>query len=136
MLFVGDGSSRYGGKSIEKEKEKKKPQTFLLYSVCVCLWRWEDKIVFGWKEREEDTRERKPTFWPLQAMGSTKKWKNWVLRCGAWFWDIGAKQKFSILGFEWDRVSRNEWCFWVMCFGLWVMSFEILPIQTPSSSLV
>ena len=37
MLFAGDGSSRYGGKSIEKETEKKKPQTFLLHLVCVCV---------------------------------------------------------------------------------------------------
>ena len=39
MLFAGDESSGYGGRSIEKEKEKekKKPQTFLLHSVCVCV---------------------------------------------------------------------------------------------------
>ena len=123
MLFVGDGSSRYGCRSIEKEKEKKKPQTFLLHSVCVSGDR-KTKLCFRWKEREEDTRERKPIFWLVQAVGSTKKWKSWVLRCGAWFWDIGDKQKFSILGFEWDKVLRNEWRFWVMCF-------EILPIQTP-----
>ena len=131
MLFAGDGSSRYGGKSIEKEMEKKKPQTFLLHLVCVCVCVCGDrktKLCFRWKEREEDTHERKPTFWLVQAMGSTKKWKNWVLRCGAWFWDTRDKQKFSILGFEWDRALRNEWRFWVMCF-------EILPIQTPSKIL-
>ncbi|KAF3960706.1 hypothetical protein CMV_014605 [Castanea mollissima] len=34
-LCSGDGSSGYGGRSIEKEKEKKKPQTFLLHLGCV-----------------------------------------------------------------------------------------------------
>ena len=56
-LFAGDGSSGYGGKSIEKEKEKKKAQTFLLGSACVCLWRQEDKIVLG-ERREKRTRAR------------------------------------------------------------------------------
>ena len=27
----------------------------------------------------------------MQSVGSTKKWKNWVLRCWAQFWDIGAR---------------------------------------------
>ena len=59
-LFAGDGSSGYGGKSIEKEKEKKKAQTFLLGSACVCGDR-EDKTVLG-ERKEEDMRQRKPTF--------------------------------------------------------------------------
>ena len=61
MLFAGDGSSRYGGKSIEKETEKKKPQTFLLHSVCVCVCGdKKTKQCFGWTEREENAGENQP----------------------------------------------------------------------------
>ena len=45
MLIAGDGSSGYGGRSIEKEKEKKKPQNSVLG-----------------ERREKRTRKRKPTF--------------------------------------------------------------------------
>ena len=63
MLFAGDESSGYGGRSIEKEKEKekKKPQTFLLHSVCVCVCGdKKTKQCFGWKEREENAGENQP----------------------------------------------------------------------------
>ena len=62
MLFVGDGSSRYGGRSIEKEKEKKKPQTFLLHSVCVSVEIGRQNSVLGERrEKRTCTGENQPS---------------------------------------------------------------------------
>ena len=57
MPFAGDGSSGYGGRSIEKEKEKKKPQTFLLRSVCAPVEIGRQNSVLG-EGREKNARER------------------------------------------------------------------------------
>ena len=64
MLFAGDGSSRYGGKSIEKETEKKKPQTFLLHLVCVCVSveiGRQNCVLGERREKRTRTRENQPS---------------------------------------------------------------------------
>ena len=97
-IFTNLEIGKIEGLVIRKEKSS---DLSLRFGMCVSVEIGRQNSI-GWKEREEDTREKKPTFWPVQAVGSTKKWKNWGLRCGARFWDIGAKQFFFSFGF-WVR---------------------------------
>ena len=99
--------------------------------VCVEIGR-QNNILGERREKRTRTRENCPSdLCRLWAPPKSEKVEYWDMGHGFEILELNKNFQFWVFSeIEfWDMI--DEW--WVMCFESWFLSFEILPIQTPSN---